>query len=84
VGGYVTRPQSIYLWIYVEGNPITRIDPIGRCYGQFNFMRTIPVAGKICKHLDQAMFIYELEGIIPREKTLRQHILTNWQLHMPH
>jgi RHS repeat-associated protein len=76
--GFVTRPQSLNHWIYVEGNPINRTDPRGRCYGQFNFMRNIPVEGDICEHLDQAMFIYKWPGSYASERTLAAAYIGGW------
>ena len=43
-GGDKNRPLSLNDWIYVEDNPIIRIDPSGKWYCQSNF----PSSGSDC------------------------------------
>jgi RHS repeat-associated protein len=72
------RPQSLNGWSYVEGNPINRIDPRGRCYGPATFLRSIPGERELCENLDLAIIISTHPGATEQQKEQARAYITLW------
>jgi RHS repeat-associated protein len=72
------QPQSLNGWSYVEGNPINRIDPRGRCYGPATFLRSIPGEREICENLDLAIIIYTHPSTTLEQKEQAGAYITLW------
>lgn len=46
--GDYNRPLSLNRWMYVEGNPVNRVDPSGHCYGGKWWQWLLPPYGVPC------------------------------------
>ncbi|HEY1013516.1 MAG TPA: RHS repeat-associated core domain-containing protein, partial [Herpetosiphonaceae bacterium] len=78
--GWATKPNSLHPYQYAANNPLSNIDPSGRCYGPIEFLRSIETQN--CVNLDTAISIYQHPKSSFGDKAQAASYVTAWMI--PH
>jgi RHS repeat-associated protein len=75
-GGGTYQPNTQHAYVYGGNNPLLYIDPSGRCYGDFDFLRGIEPQN--CRNLDMARTIFQSPETSAWEKAMAFGYATLW------